>query len=53
MSKKDDLFSHPRWHDPPKGETIGKVEFTEEEKRENKRKIDKVMEKVKRQQDDG
>ncbi|MBD8007455.1 hypothetical protein [Bacillus norwichensis] len=43
---KDKLFSHPRWSEPIKGETIGKVEFTEEEKKENKKKLRDHLKKI-------
>lgn len=36
---KEELFSHPRWKTLLPPEVIGKVEFAEEEKRENKEKI--------------
>lgn len=36
---KNKPFSHPRWNDIPRGETIGYVESTEEEKQKHKEKL--------------
>lgn len=43
---KDKPFSDPRWTQPLGGKVVGKVEFTEEEKKESKKKLRDHLKKI-------
>ncbi|WP_304681640.1 hypothetical protein [uncultured Clostridium sp.] len=45
MSEKK-LYTHRRWHEPPKVEVIGHFEMTEEEQKENKRRFRERLRKI-------
>lgn len=45
MSEKK-LFSDKRWHDIPKGKTVGHIEFTEEEKEKNRKESLEILKKM-------
>ncbi|WP_158589698.1 MULTISPECIES: hypothetical protein [Clostridia] len=47
MNKNNELFKHPRWTEPPTPKVIGKVKTTKKEKKENKRKIEEAMKRIK------
>lgn len=43
MNEKDKPFSAKRWTDIPKFVVVGHSESTEEEKKENERKMEEIM----------
>ncbi len=45
MSEKK-LYTHRRWHEPPKAEVIGYREISEEERKENKRRFRERLRKI-------
>ncbi|WP_294196083.1 hypothetical protein [uncultured Clostridium sp.] len=45
MSEKK-LYTHRRWHEPPKATSIGRVEISEEERKENKRRFRERLRKI-------
>ncbi|MCI9069242.1 hypothetical protein [Clostridium sp.] len=42
MSEKK-LYTHRRWHEPPKATSIGRVEISEEEQKENRKILRRFM----------
>ena len=42
MSEKK-LYTHRRWHEPPKAEVIGYREIPEEERKENRKILRRLM----------
>ena len=45
MSEKEKPFSAPRWNEPIRAEVTGHIEFSDEEKKENKRKFREFLKK--------